>query len=600
MMRELRKRMAVFLWFVAAAFILFIFLQWGMNISGRRQPKQITTIAKVNGISISTRLYAERLSKVLNSIRDSQNLTHIDPLTERIIEENVFEELVQEVILKGEMRKNNISISQNEIIEILKNSPPQEVLQDSSMYTNGKYDPQKYLDVLRNPANKYFLYEQENRIRDYYPRSKLNLMYTSALKVTQTELLKFFQEESIKIKVSYIPFRLEDYLHMVTLKEGDARDYYAIHKEEYETSVGINLRGVAFDIAPSLSDEMEAKREIDDIYNLFKTGIEFDTLAATYSQDGNSNSEGGDLGFIKKDEVDPEIEKVAFSLKKGEVSTPFQSSLGWHLLKVTDITRGERRISHILIRVVPGYETVSQLREKMSSFKDNAKETDFEETAKTYKLEVLDVQLYEEDGDLVPDIGRIIGINNFLFGERRKENTLIGPFVGYDDKFYIFMVGPYIEERIKDFEEVREEMEKKVKREKACDLAKGEAQRCFDEIKKGTPLLQAAVNFSKKIHTTDYFSMKDLIPGVPYSSEFYGLAFTLQKKEIGITSTEKGSFIVSLLNRKEVKQEDFEAEAPTIFTSLILEKRENIISRWLQDLRENAKIKDNRHLLEIY
>ena len=307
-----------------------------------------------------------------------------------------------------------------------------------------------------------------------------------------------------------------------------------------------------------------------------------------------------DLGFIKKDEVDPDIEKVAFSLKKGEVSTPFESSLGWHLLKVTDIKRNERRISHILIRIVPGYETVSQLKERITSFKDNVKETGFEETAETYNLPVADIVLYEEDEDLVNEMGRIVGISNFLFNKKRKENDLIGPFVGYDDKYYIFTVGPYIEQKFQDFEEVKEQMENKAKREKALDLAKEEANRCFDEIKKGKSLTQAAVMFSKKVHKTDFFSMKDLIPGVPYSSEFYGLVFTMKNKEIGIAKTKKGSFIVTLVDRRDVNKEDFESEAPSIFTSLILEKRENIISRWLQDLRENAHVEDNRYLLEIY
>jgi len=52
MMKELRKRMSLFLWLVIIAFILFIFLQWGMNVTGKRgSGRNITTIAKVNGIS---------------------------------------------------------------------------------------------------------------------------------------------------------------------------------------------------------------------------------------------------------------------------------------------------------------------------------------------------------------------------------------------------------------------------------------------------------------------------------------------------------------------------------------------------------------------
>ena len=601
MMRELRKRMSIFLWLIAAAFILFIFLQWGMNISGRSSGGgDIKVVAKVNGRGISTQVYIEKLNNILNELRDSQNLTYIEPLTERIVEENAFEELIHQAIINEELRKNKIDITHNEIIEIIKSSPPREVLEDSTMYTNGKFDPQKYLQVLLNPANRYFLYEQERRIREFYPVSKLNMMYSSAIKATQTELLKFYQEESLKVKVTYIPFRIEDYLDNVTISDEESKDYYVIHREENEIGEGIKLKCVSFEIKPSLADEMEAKREIDDIYNFYKSGMNFDTLVVNYSQDGNTNQEGGDLGFIKKGELESEMEKIAFSLKKDEVSEPFQTSFGWHLLKIKDIKGTERRISHLLIKIVPGYETISTLKEKITNFKSSIKEIGFEEATKSLNLETSEIILFKEDGDLVPEKGRIVGISNFIFSKKRKENDVVGPFVGYDAKFYIFLIGMYIEPRIQDFDEIKEQMKNKAKRDKARDIAIEDAKMCFEEIKKGKNLIQAARVFSKTPRTPDFFTMKDIIPGVPYSSEFYGLAFTMKEGDIGLTKTEKGAFIINLLERKDIKKEDFEKLSTSLFTNIIMKKRDALISSWFMNLRKNAEIKDDRYLIDIY
>ncbi|TET77511.1 MAG: hypothetical protein E3J41_06930 [Candidatus Cloacimonadota bacterium] len=601
MMRALRKRMSIFLWFIAAAFILFIFLQWGMNVAGRKNGgRHVNVIAKVNGISIGTQTYIQKLSAMLNNLRNSQNLTHLEPLTERIVEENAFEELVQKALLMDEMKKNKIVVTNNEVKEILKISPPKEILEDSTMYTNGRFDPQKYLEVLLNPANRYFLYEMRNRIREEYPVTKLNLMYTSGIKVTQTEILKFYQEESLKVKVTYIPFRVEDYLNKVSVREAELMDYYAVHKAEYETSEGIRLKSVSFEVKPSLTDEMEAKREIDDIYNLYNGGMNFDTLAMDYSQDGNTNQDGGDLGFIKRGELDPEMEKVTFSLKKGEVSKPFQTSFGWHILKVTDSKGRERRISHILIRIATGYETISGIREKINNFKNGVKEAGFEESAKLSNLETTEIVLYKEDSDLVPEIGRVIGISNFIFSKKRKENDVIGPFIGYDGNFHLFLVGTYIEPRIKNFEEIKEKIEEKARREKALDIAKENAQSCFEKIKEGKSLNQAASIFHKKPRTTNFFSMRDFIPEVPYSSEFYGLAFTMKKGDIGLTSTKKGTFIIELVERKEAEKEDFEQLSATLFVNIMMKKRNDYLSYWLQELRKNAKIDDDRYLIDMY
>jgi len=601
MMRTLRKKMSIFLWFVAIAFILFIFLQWGMNVSGRKTgDRNITTIAKVNGISIKTQTYQEQANKIMNNLRDSQNLTYIDPMSQRIIEENVFEELVQKSIIQNIIRKNNIYVTNDEIKELIKISPPKEIIQDSLMYTNGKFDHQKYLELLLNPANRQWLYEQQIRFMEDYPMKKLTSMYSSGIKVTQQEALKSYQEESLKVKVEYIPFRLEDYLTLVSPSEEELKDYYTIHKEEYGTGEGVRLKSVCFEVKASLADAMEAKREIDDIYNLYKNGMNFDTLAMDYSQDNNSNQNSGNIGFVKRGDLEQPMEKIAFALKKGKVSEPFQTSMGWHFLKVTDIKGKERDISHILIKIVPGYETISDIKERIETFKKQVKEMGFDKAIEISNLQEAENILYSDDGDLFPEIGRVIGINNFLFNNKKEETTLIGPFVGYNDNFYIFLVEGYLETSIPNLEEIKEKIEEKVKREKALELAKKDAENCFEEIKKGKSLKTSASMFSRKTKTTNFFSMTDLIPGVPFSSEFYGLVFTLKEGNIGLATTKKGGFIVKLLKRNDVKKEGFQKYAGSLLANLMMKKRNDLLTYWFQNLRKNAKIKDNRYLLDIY
>lgn len=601
MMRRLRTKMTFFLWFAVITFMLFIFLQWGMDFSGRKNGRtSVDTIAKVNGISIKSQTFGEKIAEDVNRVRDSQNLSSLSPLTERIIQENSFEELVQKAIFMTEMDKNKIELTNNEINEIIRNSPPKDVLDDSTMYTNGKFDPQKYLTLLLNPANRMFLYEQEKNIRETFPIRKLQLMYSAGIKVTQTEILKFYQEESLKVKVKYVPFRVEDYLDRVTVTEQELKDYYAIHKDEFKVGEGVNLKEISFEVKPSFADEMEAKREINDIYNLYKNGMNFDTLAINYSQDGNSNKNGGDIGFIKEGELQPDMEKVAFSLNSGKVSKPFQTSLGWQILKVTEIKGRERRISHILIKITPGFETVSGIKDRTENFKTQSKESGFQEAAKLSKLEVNDLVLHKGDGDLVPTIGRIININNFLFNAQQNEQELVGPFVGYDGNLHIFFIEGYIEPRIKSIEEIKDKLVDKAKRQKALELAKQDAQSCLQDIKKGQNITQAASVFLKKPRTTKFFSMKDFIPEVPYSSEFYGLAFTMKEGDIGMTTTTKGVFIIQLLKRKEVDKDKFQKESPSIIVQVFSDKRNSILTYWFQQLRKNAKIEDNRSEVDIY
>ncbi|HET6982213.1 MAG TPA: peptidylprolyl isomerase, partial [Myxococcaceae bacterium] len=65
-------------------------------------------------------------------------------------------------------------------------------------------------------------------------------------------------------------------------------------------------------------------------------GVDFATLAKKRSE-GSSSSDGGDLGFFKRGTMVPEFERVAFSLKTGEVSDPVRTQFGWHVLKLEEI-----------------------------------------------------------------------------------------------------------------------------------------------------------------------------------------------------------------------------------------------------------------------
>ncbi len=75
-----------------------------------------------------------------------------------------------------------------------------------------------------------------------------------------------------------------------------------------------------------------AKMRIDSIYNALKKGADFATLAKQVSQDPGSASNGGDLPLIVKGQTLKEFEDKAWGLKDGEMSEPFMSPAGWHIV----------------------------------------------------------------------------------------------------------------------------------------------------------------------------------------------------------------------------------------------------------------------------
>lgn len=84
---------------------------------------------------------------------------------------------------------------------------------------------------------------------------------------------------------------------------------------------------------------VDTRAEADAIAQLLAEGRDFAELAVAMSQDQATRLEGGDLGYFTREGILPAFGSVAFSTPEGEVSEPFRSEFGWHLLKVVDRRR---------------------------------------------------------------------------------------------------------------------------------------------------------------------------------------------------------------------------------------------------------------------
>jgi len=104
-------------------------------------------------------------------------------------------------------------------------------------------------------------------------------------------------------------------------------------------------------VTPSVSKEAEQK-VLNDL-NKWRQQVldgetEFSTIATLYSQDPGSADKGGNFECVSKGQFVPEFDAMALSLEEGQISQPFKTSYGWHIIKL-DKRRGKTYCgSHIL------------------------------------------------------------------------------------------------------------------------------------------------------------------------------------------------------------------------------------------------------------
>jgi parvulin-like peptidyl-prolyl isomerase len=123
----------------------------------------------------------------------------------------------------------------------------------------------------------------------------------------------------------------------VMISDQEIGEYYNRHRDEYEGKEAVRIKQILLLIPKNADEETKAgiRNEAQQILNRAASGEPFDLLAMKYSQ-GPEAQQGGDIGFIEKGVIIPEVEKAAFSLPLEQISNVIESSLGFHIIKVID------------------------------------------------------------------------------------------------------------------------------------------------------------------------------------------------------------------------------------------------------------------------
>ncbi len=95
---------------------------------------------------------------------------------------------------------------------------------------------------------------------------------------------------------------------------------------------------------------IDVREKLLNIRERIMNGESFATLAVVYSEDPQSAVKGGDIGWMAKTELEPEYAKVAFTLKKGQISKIVETAFGFHIIQCLDRTEDRVHTRHILLR----------------------------------------------------------------------------------------------------------------------------------------------------------------------------------------------------------------------------------------------------------
>ncbi len=595
MLRSLRERTKTILWIVVLTFIVSIFAIWGMDLTTPQRRLQDQDVAgSVGKEAISQQAYNDIVNQLYSQLRLEKGENYNPTDMERgLIADQAWELSVQTRLMNKEIENLNIGVSDQELVAFLRQNPHPS-LQKVFKTEDGQFDYQAYLKALSDPSVDWTQLEQWGR--SIIPEVKLQTYLLSQVHIPDSEILKRFKAQNTTMKAKYIEVAIQKENPPYEPADAEIRARYERDRDDFKDPAMRRIRVLEIDKKPTAADEEDVKARLADIRNDIANGSsDFAKAARDYSDDNATAEKGGDLGFFKKGDMAPEFDRVAFSLKIGEISEPFRTQYGYHIMQVeerkseggTDKVHGR----HILMKVEPGTDTVDSLNTLIREISTEIQTKGLEKTAADRKIKTFDTQPFPQ-GMFIKDLGFVPRIASFAFNSKTA-NVSYG--IENESKVYFVKNLESIPERVKPLEEVRPKLIEEIHADREAEASKSVAGSVRREILASGNFEAAARAKGLAVRETPPFKENDAIPNIGTNTAFTAACKFLERG--AVSPPIKGVnryYIIKLMERIEPDMAAYGAARKSIIDELRNESAQRFVANWYQGVRDKAKVVDLR------
>jgi parvulin-like peptidyl-prolyl isomerase len=506
MMQTLRKNTRWVLVIALVGFAGLIFFQWGLDITGIRSRPE-TDIAEIEGVTIS---YQDYRRYVMNKENENKNLTG----------DQIWSMLVEEIMWRELIKKEKISVTDQEIWAIIRNNPPPELYQSEFMQTeNGEFDWNKYNELLSSPQSLQWLYQYEMQLREALPKEKLSSLVSTLAWISPFDDSLMIYAQTAKFDFSFLAVQLNRLRDYVSITDEELKKYYDEHKDEFATPDYAVLKYVFFERKPSSYDTLDAKQRLEDFVAMVNEGEDFLELAREVSDDTTV-----EYNFDNENVLKPYMKTVYQSLRNGEISDIVSAARGFEVMK--------RVHSGLLYVVKANVEvsrtTIGEITDNIASFLETAEDIGFDSTAVDFAMRVRKTFPLEKENVNFP-VRNTEALTQFLSGVKKGE--IGGPF-GSLGGYYVFALDSLIPATLPTFEQAQARVKSVVERMRYEEALHDYLNALHEQLVSGTGMEAIAqsdtiVNFQRSTAGQTIYTLRNA-----YGDEFAGAVAALEPGQI--------------------------------------------------------------------
>lgn len=311
--------------------------------------------------------------------------------------------------------------------------------------------------------------------------------YLDQVTVDESEIERFYRENEERfetderVRVEYVELHFNDVAQQHEVSEDAARDYYNANPAMFRSA---ERREIAHILIEGNDDS--ARQRIEELAERIDAGEDFSELAAQYSDDTFSGSEGGALGRLERGMIDPDVEDAGFALEQeGEVSSVVQSEFGFHLVQLTMLRSSE---------VQPFDEVRDDIIQNLS--RERAEQEYF---SMQQALSRVAFEIPESLDAAADEVGASVQLSDWIerdgqgpFNEPRIMRELFSTdvltegmnseLIELDERSLVVRVAEYEPAAMIALDDVRSEIETMLRSRKARDYARDEAEQIVQRL----------------------------------------------------------------------------------------------------------------------
>ncbi|MCA0132353.1 peptidylprolyl isomerase [Winogradskyella alexanderae] len=383
--------------------------------------------------------------------------------SQEIIEDEV-KEVKQDTIVKTRIKADGVAAVVGEFI-VLESDLDREIAQLKAQGADleGVTRCELFGSLLESKLYAHQAIQDSILVNELYIQSLVEQQIEGILAQTNGDmagLLNFYKKDSEQAlrdemyeinKNAYLAKEMQDkVISEIEITPEEVRTFFNdIPKDEIPT-FGTELKLAQIVVIPEVTED--AKQDVIDKLKEFKRDVEengasFTTKALFYSEDSGSKNNGGLLPTMnrKRPRMVKEFRDVAFNLQEGEISEPFETDFGFHIIYLEKVRGQEYEVRHILLRPELTQEAVQKARDEIEmvrekiisgliSFADAAREFSDEKETKyeggqltnpttqdfNFELTRMEPELYSQvqglkDGEISPVIQDEDRVNRVKF-----------------------------------------------------------------------------------------------------------------------------------------------------------------------------------------